>query len=66
MSTPVAARLHHVVTSERGSRWLFIAGAAMLALLVARLSVTVPEAAIIISAAVLAMGVTAVQPGLIP
>jgi hypothetical protein len=66
MSAPVLERLHDVVTRERTVRALFIAGGVVLALVVARLSVTTPEAAVVISAAVLAVGVTALQPGLIP
>jgi hypothetical protein len=42
-----------------------LAGVALVAL-VGRLAVTMPEAAVIIAVAVLAIGVTAVQPGLIP
>jgi hypothetical protein len=43
-----------------------VLGGLVLVATVGRLAVTLPEAAVIISAAVLAMGVTAVQPGLIP
>jgi len=44
---------------------LVLAGVALVAV-VGRLAVTTPDAAIILAVAVLAMGVTAVQPGLIP
>ncbi|MGO4363011.1 O-antigen ligase family protein [Terrabacter sp. RAF57] len=44
---------------------LVLAGVALIAV-VGRLAVTTPDAAIILAVAVLAMGVTAVQPGLIP
>ncbi len=43
-----------------------VLGGVMLVAVVGRLAVTMPEAAVIISLAVLAMGITAVQPGLIP
>jgi hypothetical protein len=43
-----------------------VLGGLVLVATVGRFAVTLPEAAVIISAAVLAMGVTAVQPGLIP
>ncbi|GAA3711760.1 hypothetical protein GCM10022399_30670 [Terrabacter ginsenosidimutans] len=43
-----------------------VLGGLVLVAMVGRFAVTLPEAAVIISAAVLAMGVTAVQPGLIP
>ncbi|HET8987556.1 MAG TPA: O-antigen ligase family protein, partial [Humibacillus sp.] len=66
MSAPSSQRLHEVLTRERTVHALFIAGGVVLALVVARLSVTMPEAAVIISAAVLVMGVTALQPGLVP
>ena len=66
MSAPVLERLQGVVTRERVWQACFVAGGVVLALVVARLAVTMPEAAVLICAAVLAMGVTAVQPGLIP
>lgn len=58
--------------SRDGGRSELVVGAALvlgslvLVAAVGRLAVTLPEAAVIISAAVLAMGLTAVQPGLIP
>ena len=66
MSSPVTERAREVLRQERTLQVLLIAGAVVLALVVARLSVTMPEAAVVMSAAVLAIGVTALQPGLIP
>ncbi|GAA2168283.1 hypothetical protein GCM10009826_47220 [Humibacillus xanthopallidus] len=59
-------RLQGALTRDRALQAALVAGGVVLALVVARLSVTTPEAAVVISAAVLAMGVTALQPGLIP
>jgi hypothetical protein len=59
-------KVQEVINRERAMHALLIALGVVLALAVARLSVIMPEAAVIISVAVLAMGVTALQPGLIP
>lgn len=66
MAGVIAERLRGPGGTDRMVRvGLALATLALLAV-VGRLAVTVPEAAIIISVAVLAAGLTAVQPGLIP
>ncbi|WP_404392318.1 O-antigen ligase family protein [Humibacillus xanthopallidus] len=66
MNASAPERVREVLREERTLHVLLVAGAVVLALVVARLSVTMPEAAIVIAVAVLAIGVTALQPGLIP
>ncbi|WP_082622968.1 O-antigen ligase [Terrabacter sp. Root85] len=62
----IPERLLHTGTTDLLTRiGLVLAGVALVAV-VGRLAVTTPDAAIILAVAVLAMGVTAVQPGLIP
>jgi len=62
----VRERLRGPAARDLGIRLALALGAVLLLLVVGRLAVTTPEAAVVISAAVLVMGVTAVQPGLIP
>jgi hypothetical protein len=66
MTGVVADRLRAVGAKDLAVRVGLALGAVALLLVVGRLAVTTPAAAVVISAAVLVMGVTAVQPGLIP
>jgi hypothetical protein len=62
----IPERLLRTGTTDLLTRIGLVLGGVALIAVVGRLAVTTPDAAIILAVAVLAMGVTAVQPGLIP
>lgn len=66
MTGVFAGRTREARRSDLFAGVALVLGGLVLVATVGRFAVVLPEAAVIISAAVLAMGVTAVQPGLIP
>lgn len=66
MTSLVPERLRGPGRTEVLARIVLLLGGVVLVAVVGRLAVTTPQAAVIIAVAVLATGLTAVQPGLIP
>ena len=66
MAGVISERMRGHGGTDRAFQLGLVLAAAVLVAVVGRLAVTMPEAAIVIAVAVLAAGLTAVQPGLIP